>query len=227
MSGAVLLAGAGLLALPLGQLERVQSLGLFQPAVAGFASWRGLTQSPADIFLTALTGFGLAGLPGRLRLPVLARARRRGCPSRPASSFTSRRPLSPPGPSSPCTRSSGGSSSIPTSRSSAGTSTSRAWSCSSASSSSSSPGSSSWRSRSDWPSGARAQDPGRTDRRPRGRRRDMVRRKGPPPSSRRSARPWSHGFSPSPSSPACRGGGRSGSPASSWPRCGWPARSTA
>ena len=59
-SGAVLLAGARLLALPLGQLERVQSLGLFQPAVAGFASWRGLTQSPADIFLTALTGFGLA-----------------------------------------------------------------------------------------------------------------------------------------------------------------------
>ncbi|HMA53515.1 MAG TPA: hypothetical protein VKT17_03595, partial [Acidobacteriota bacterium] len=58
--GAVLLVGLRLLALPLGQLERIQSLGLFQPAVAGFVSWRGLTQSPADMFLTALAVLGLA-----------------------------------------------------------------------------------------------------------------------------------------------------------------------
>ncbi len=58
--GAVVLVVMRLLALPLGELERVQSLGLFQPAVAGFVSWRGLTQSPADMFLTALAGLGLA-----------------------------------------------------------------------------------------------------------------------------------------------------------------------
>ncbi len=58
--GAVLLVGLRLIALPLGQLERVQSLGLFQPSVAGFLSWKGLTQSPADIFLTALAALGLA-----------------------------------------------------------------------------------------------------------------------------------------------------------------------
>lgn len=58
--GAVLLVGLRVLALPLGQLERVQDLRLFRPAVAGFVSWRGLTQSPADIFLTALAAFGLA-----------------------------------------------------------------------------------------------------------------------------------------------------------------------
>jgi signal transduction histidine kinase len=51
---------ARLLALPLGQLERVQSVGLFQPTRAGFISWRGLTQSPADIFLTSLVVLGLA-----------------------------------------------------------------------------------------------------------------------------------------------------------------------
>ena len=58
--GAVLLVGLRLLALPLGHLGRIQSLGLFRPAVAGFVSWGGLTQSPADIFLTALTALGLA-----------------------------------------------------------------------------------------------------------------------------------------------------------------------
>jgi signal transduction histidine kinase len=59
-AGAVLLIGVRLLALPLGHLGRIQSLRLFQPAVAGFVSWEGLTQSPADIFLTALTALGLA-----------------------------------------------------------------------------------------------------------------------------------------------------------------------
>jgi len=58
--GAVLLIGMRFLALPLGQLERVQDLRLFRPAVAGFISWGGLTQSPADIFLTALAALGLA-----------------------------------------------------------------------------------------------------------------------------------------------------------------------
>ena len=60
VAGAVLLVALRLLALPLGQLERVQSLRLFRPDVAGFVSWKGLTQSPADIFLTALTALGLA-----------------------------------------------------------------------------------------------------------------------------------------------------------------------
>ena len=58
--GAVLLAGIRLCALPLGQLEKVQSLRCFRSSVAGFTSWGGLTRSPADIFLTALTALGLA-----------------------------------------------------------------------------------------------------------------------------------------------------------------------
>ena len=62
IAGAALLIGLRLLALPLGQLERVQSLRLFRPDVAGFISWRGLTQSPADILLTALTALGLAAV---------------------------------------------------------------------------------------------------------------------------------------------------------------------
>ena len=59
-AGAALLVGLRFAALPLGQLERVQSLRLFQPGVAGFVSWAGLTQSPADILLTSLTALGLA-----------------------------------------------------------------------------------------------------------------------------------------------------------------------
>jgi signal transduction histidine kinase len=58
--GAALLVGLRLLALPLGHLEKIQSLSLFKPAVAGFSSWGGLTRSPADIFLSALTVLGLA-----------------------------------------------------------------------------------------------------------------------------------------------------------------------
>jgi signal transduction histidine kinase len=58
--GAAILIGTRLLALPLGQLEKVESLRLFKPSVAGFASLGGLTRSPADIFLTALLALGLA-----------------------------------------------------------------------------------------------------------------------------------------------------------------------
>ena len=58
--GAALLVGLRLLALSLGHLEKIQSLSLFKPSVAGFSSWGGLTRSPADIFLTSLAAFGLA-----------------------------------------------------------------------------------------------------------------------------------------------------------------------
>ncbi len=58
--GAALLVALRLVALPLGQLEKFQSLRFFKPSVAGFASWGGLTQSPADIFLTSLLALGLA-----------------------------------------------------------------------------------------------------------------------------------------------------------------------
>lgn len=58
--GAAILVGLRLLVLPLGQLEQIQSLRLFRPSVAGFSSWGGLTRSPADIFLSALTVLGLA-----------------------------------------------------------------------------------------------------------------------------------------------------------------------
>ena len=53
-------AGLRLLALPLSRLEKVQSLPVFSPTVAGFRSPFGLTQSPADILLTALLLFALA-----------------------------------------------------------------------------------------------------------------------------------------------------------------------
>jgi signal transduction histidine kinase len=59
--GAALLVGIRLCALPLGQLEKVQSLRCFRSSVAGFTSWGGLTRSPADFLLTALTVLGLAG----------------------------------------------------------------------------------------------------------------------------------------------------------------------
>jgi signal transduction histidine kinase len=71
--GAALLVGLRITALSLGQLERIQSFRLFRPEAAGFVSWKGLTQSPADIFLTALTLLGLA-----VCLAVSVRGPRRG-----------------------------------------------------------------------------------------------------------------------------------------------------
>ena len=72
-AGAAVLVGLRLAALPLGQLERIQAIRLFDPAVAGFVSWQGLTGSPADIFLTALTALGLA-----VCLAVCSSGRREG-----------------------------------------------------------------------------------------------------------------------------------------------------
>ena len=60
LAGAALLVGMRLAVLPLGRLARVQTLRLFDPAVAGFDSWAGLTRSPADILLTSLAVLGLA-----------------------------------------------------------------------------------------------------------------------------------------------------------------------
>ncbi|MBN2265420.1 MAG: HAMP domain-containing protein [Candidatus Aminicenantes bacterium] len=77
-AGAGLIVVLRLLALPLGRLERIQSLSLFKPSMAGFRTWLGLTQSPADIFLTALAALGLAvclafAMPRR---PVVRESRR-------------------------------------------------------------------------------------------------------------------------------------------------------
>ncbi len=55
------LVGLRLLFFPLGQLEKVQSFPLFSPALASFFSVAGLTQSPADIFLTSLFLFLITG----------------------------------------------------------------------------------------------------------------------------------------------------------------------
>ncbi|HPW19104.1 MAG TPA: histidine kinase dimerization/phospho-acceptor domain-containing protein, partial [Candidatus Aminicenantes bacterium] len=73
LAGAALLVALRIAALSLGQLERIQAFRLFRPDAAGFVSWRGLTQSPADIFLTALTLLGLA-----VSLAVSVRGPRRG-----------------------------------------------------------------------------------------------------------------------------------------------------
>jgi signal transduction histidine kinase len=60
--GLIVLLSAGLrfIAFPLSRLEQVRSLAIFSPAVAGFRSPGGLTQSPADIFLTSLLAFAIA-----------------------------------------------------------------------------------------------------------------------------------------------------------------------
>lgn len=46
---------------PLSRLERIQALPLFSPSLASFLSVGGLTQSPADIFLTSLFLFLIIG----------------------------------------------------------------------------------------------------------------------------------------------------------------------
>jgi len=46
---------------PLSRLERIQALPLFSPSLASFFSAGGLTQSPADIFLTSLFLFMISG----------------------------------------------------------------------------------------------------------------------------------------------------------------------
>ena len=56
----LLLAGLRFIAFPVGRLEPVRSLSVFSPAVAGFRSIWSLTQSPADILLTALVAFVLS-----------------------------------------------------------------------------------------------------------------------------------------------------------------------
>lgn len=49
----LLLAGLRIVFIPLGHLQKVQSLSIFSPSTAGFISFGPLTQSPMDIFLTA------------------------------------------------------------------------------------------------------------------------------------------------------------------------------
>jgi hypothetical protein len=46
---------------PLSRLERIQALPIFSPSLASFRSADGLTQSPADIFLTSLFLFVIIG----------------------------------------------------------------------------------------------------------------------------------------------------------------------
>jgi signal transduction histidine kinase len=57
---AALAVGLRAAALPLGRLERLQSLSVFSPASTGFVSLESLTGSPADIFLTAVLALTLA-----------------------------------------------------------------------------------------------------------------------------------------------------------------------
>ena len=55
------LFGLRLLFFPLSRLERMRALHLFSPSLASFLSLGGLTQSPADIFLTSLFLFIIIG----------------------------------------------------------------------------------------------------------------------------------------------------------------------
>jgi signal transduction histidine kinase len=56
----LLSAGLRFVAFPLGRLEKVQSLTVFSPSVAGFRSPWGLARSPADMFLTSLLALSVA-----------------------------------------------------------------------------------------------------------------------------------------------------------------------
>lgn len=58
--GGLLVIALRVALLPLGDMSRLATLRLFQPSVAGFSSWLGLTRSPADILLTALAALGLS-----------------------------------------------------------------------------------------------------------------------------------------------------------------------
>ena len=57
----VALIGLRLIFFPLSRLERIQALPIFSPSLASFFSLEGLTQSPADIFLTSLFFFLIIG----------------------------------------------------------------------------------------------------------------------------------------------------------------------
>ena len=228
LAGALLLVGLRIVALPLGQLERVQSLRLFKPSRGRLRLLGGLTQSPADIFLTALTVLGLAAclavcvprprrgeqvrlsVLGRVLIGVAAAGPRRGRPPRPPRARPPGRlqlqPLASP----------------------LGLRYRRAWPCSSGCSCSWSPFSSPWPSSSGWPSRTPGQDllsglavaPGAAAG-------QSSSGKALRSFSWSSARPSSPGSSPSPSSPGFRGGARSGSPGSSSRPYGSRVRSTA
>ncbi len=58
------LLGVRMLFLQLSHLEKIQSLKIFSPALAGFSSLGGLTKSPADIFLTSFFFFLLTACLG-------------------------------------------------------------------------------------------------------------------------------------------------------------------
>jgi signal transduction histidine kinase len=70
----ILSVGLRFIAFPLGRLEKIQSLKIFSPAVAGFRSFWNLTRSPADIFLTALLAIGLCACLAVYGWRLLSRA---------------------------------------------------------------------------------------------------------------------------------------------------------
>ena len=69
------LSGLRLLFFPLSRLERMRALPLFSPSLASFLSLGGLTQSPADIFLTSLFLFLIIGSLVTAALHFLAKTR--------------------------------------------------------------------------------------------------------------------------------------------------------
>jgi signal transduction histidine kinase len=73
----VISVGLRFIALPLGRLERVQSMSVFSPAVAGFRSPGNLTQSPADFLLTSLLAFAVAACLAVYGRPLFQTGRER------------------------------------------------------------------------------------------------------------------------------------------------------
>jgi signal transduction histidine kinase len=73
----VISVGLRLIALPLGRLERVQSMPLFSPAVAGFRSPGNLTQSPADFLMTSLLAFAITACLAVYGRPLFQAGRER------------------------------------------------------------------------------------------------------------------------------------------------------
>jgi signal transduction histidine kinase len=73
----LLSAGLRLIAFPLGQLGRIQSLTVFSPSVAGFRSPVGLARSPVEIFLTSLLVLSLAACLAVYGQPLFRSAERK------------------------------------------------------------------------------------------------------------------------------------------------------
>jgi signal transduction histidine kinase len=72
----LVLIGLRAVFIPVSRMQKIQSLSIFSPSTAGFVSFGSLTQSPMDIFLTALIFVLSAGFAFRILSPFMRREKR-------------------------------------------------------------------------------------------------------------------------------------------------------